>query len=213
MANYPIRFSAQLRQHLRALRKKRQLTQAEVASKIGVSQARIAEIEANPGVVSFDQLMQLFAALGATITLEDDSPPSVAKTDSHADPALDQQVKKSAKGRKDDLYQVHFSDDALRGTPNDLLAMQRGQQYGYSPAMIDELAKAQKLLNSYGSLDELRTAMDRDLKNLDSIKQYERAHKAQAAISAADALRNKLDTIQSDGSYRKILDHMKKGSW
>jgi HTH-type transcriptional regulator/antitoxin HipB len=73
MANfYPLRFSNQLRQHLRALRKRRGLTQAELGKLIGVSQARIAEIEASPGTVSFEQMMQLLLILGVTLVLQDD---------------------------------------------------------------------------------------------------------------------------------------------
>jgi transcriptional regulator with XRE-family HTH domain len=68
---YPIKFTAQLRQHLRALRKKRGLTQAQLGLLVGVSQARIAEIEANPGLVSFDQMMQLLAALEVTVSLNE----------------------------------------------------------------------------------------------------------------------------------------------
>lgn len=71
-AAYPIHFSAQLRQHLRALRKKHGLTQAQVGALIGVSQARIAEIEANPGLVSLEQMLQLLAALGVTLTLQEE---------------------------------------------------------------------------------------------------------------------------------------------
>ena len=70
--HYPIRFAAQLRQHLKAFRKARKLTQAQLGSLIGVSQARIAEIEANPGLVKFEQLMQLLSALGVTVTLNED---------------------------------------------------------------------------------------------------------------------------------------------
>lgn len=68
---YPIRFTAQLRQHLRALRKKRALTQTQVGAMIGVSQARIAEIEANPGLVSLDQLMQLLSVLDVSLFLNE----------------------------------------------------------------------------------------------------------------------------------------------
>jgi transcriptional regulator with XRE-family HTH domain len=68
---YPISFSAQLRQHLRALRKKRGLTQAQLGVLVGVSQVRIAEIEANPGLVSFDQLIQLLSVLDVSISLSD----------------------------------------------------------------------------------------------------------------------------------------------
>ena len=71
VTTYPISFSAQLRQHLRALRKKRGLTQAQLGALVGVSQVRIAEIEANPGLVSFDQLMQLLSNLGVSIYLSD----------------------------------------------------------------------------------------------------------------------------------------------
>lgn len=71
--SYPVRFAPQLKQHLRALRKKRRLTQARLGALIGVSQARIAEIEANPGLVSFDQMLQLLSALGVTLALQEDS--------------------------------------------------------------------------------------------------------------------------------------------
>ena len=41
---FPVRFPDQLRQHLRALRKRHGLTQAQLGALIGVSQARIAEM-------------------------------------------------------------------------------------------------------------------------------------------------------------------------
>lgn len=69
---YPIRLADQLREHLRSLRKTRGLTQAQVGATLGVSQARIAEIEANPGLVNFDQLLQLLAYLGCSVCLEVD---------------------------------------------------------------------------------------------------------------------------------------------
>lgn len=67
--NYPLRIPDQLRPHLRALRKRQGLTQAQLGVLIGVKQARIAEIEANPGAVSLDQLSRVLAALGATLHL------------------------------------------------------------------------------------------------------------------------------------------------
>ncbi|WP_093557639.1 helix-turn-helix domain-containing protein [Pseudoduganella namucuonensis] len=78
--NFPIRFAAQLRQHIKALRKARGLTQAQLGEMIGVSQARIAEIEANPGLVRFEQLMQLLSTLGVTIVLNEDLSTSHAPT-------------------------------------------------------------------------------------------------------------------------------------
>ena len=68
---YPIRFPDQLRQHLRALRKSRQMTQAQLGALLGVSQARIAEIEANPAAISVEQLMKIFSVLDATLLLQE----------------------------------------------------------------------------------------------------------------------------------------------
>lgn len=68
---YPIHFAAQLRQHLKALRKKHGLTQSTLAARLGVSQARIAEIESNPAVVSFEQLLQILSTLGVQLVLHD----------------------------------------------------------------------------------------------------------------------------------------------
>src|SRR5688572_24239659 len=67
---FPVRFPNQLRQHLRALRKRHGLTQAQLGALLGVSQARIAEIEGNPGLVSFEQLMKLLSVLGVSLTLQ-----------------------------------------------------------------------------------------------------------------------------------------------
>ena len=65
----PIRLASQLRQHLRALRESHGLTQAQLGQMLGVKQARVAEIEANPGAVSVDQLIRVLAVLGATLYL------------------------------------------------------------------------------------------------------------------------------------------------
>ncbi len=63
--DYPLKTAEQLRQQLRSLRKKRRLTQARLGVLIGVTQARVVEIEANPGSVSLQQVMQVLNALGA----------------------------------------------------------------------------------------------------------------------------------------------------
>jgi HTH-type transcriptional regulator/antitoxin HipB len=67
--SFPLRIPDQLKQHLRALRKSRGLTQAQLGALVGVGQARIAEIEANPGAVSLDQLTKVLAVLGCTLHL------------------------------------------------------------------------------------------------------------------------------------------------
>lgn len=90
--DYPLRFVDQLRPHLKALRKQRGLTQAQAGALIGVSQARVAEIEANPGAVSFEQLMKLLSALGASFCLRDEAVPSGAVVAAE-EPALYDAVK------------------------------------------------------------------------------------------------------------------------
>lgn len=70
--DFPIHLTSQLREHLRALRKTRGLTQAALGRLLGVGQARIAEIESNPGAVSVDQLMKVLSALRASLLLRDD---------------------------------------------------------------------------------------------------------------------------------------------
>jgi HTH-type transcriptional regulator / antitoxin HipB len=74
--SYPIRITDQLKPHLRALRKARGLTQAQLGALVGVKQARIAEIESNPGTVSLDQLTRILAALGATLHLHEADAPA-----------------------------------------------------------------------------------------------------------------------------------------
>jgi len=69
--DYPLRLADQLRAHLQALRKRRGLTQAQLGQRLGLSQVRIAEIEARPAVVSAEQLIKIVSALGATFVLRD----------------------------------------------------------------------------------------------------------------------------------------------
>lgn len=70
--DFPIHLTSQLREHLRALRKARGLTQATLGRLLGVGQARIAEIESNPGAVSVDQLLKVVSALRASLVLRDE---------------------------------------------------------------------------------------------------------------------------------------------
>jgi HTH-type transcriptional regulator/antitoxin HipB len=69
--DYPLKTADQLRPHLRALRRKRGLTQAQLGEAIGVTQARVVEIEAQPGVVSLQQILQVLQALGAGVVIRE----------------------------------------------------------------------------------------------------------------------------------------------
>jgi HTH-type transcriptional regulator / antitoxin HipB len=67
---YPILTPTQLSAHLRSLRKVRNLTQAELGNRLGLSQTRIGTIERNPADVSVGQIMTILALLGGRLVLE-----------------------------------------------------------------------------------------------------------------------------------------------
>lgn len=75
--DYPIQTPRQLSIHLRALRKARGLSQAELGARLGVGQTRIARIEGNPMAVGVEQLLAVLGALGVRLLLRDaDASPS-----------------------------------------------------------------------------------------------------------------------------------------
>ena len=89
--DYPLLLPAQLKSHLKALRQARGLTQAQLGELLGLKQVRIAEIEADPAVISVDQLFKLLSALNASLVLRDRdtgaaaaAAKAVAKTSKHS---------------------------------------------------------------------------------------------------------------------------------
>lgn len=60
----------QLKAHLKSLRIAKGWSQQTLANKLGLSQSRIVQIEKNPELVSFDQLIHLFNILGASLIVE-----------------------------------------------------------------------------------------------------------------------------------------------
>lgn len=70
--DYPLTLVTDLRPHLRSLRKARGWTQAMLAQRLGVVQSRVADIEANPGAVSVEQLMQVLSMLDAGLVVRVD---------------------------------------------------------------------------------------------------------------------------------------------
>lgn len=85
--DYPLHLTSQLREHLRALRKARGLTQAALGQMLGVGQARVAEIEGNPGAVSVEQLMKVLSALRASLVLRDNDTLEVTASQLDAAPS------------------------------------------------------------------------------------------------------------------------------
>jgi HTH-type transcriptional regulator/antitoxin HipB len=67
--DYTIQSPLQLASHLRALRKTRGLSQQQLGERLGLSQSRIARIEADPGSVSVEQFLAVLAALRTTLLL------------------------------------------------------------------------------------------------------------------------------------------------
>jgi HTH-type transcriptional regulator / antitoxin HipB len=68
---YPVDTPQQLRAVLRALRQSRKLTQAQLGERLGVSQKRVARIEAAPELTSFDQIARMVAAMGARLLVDE----------------------------------------------------------------------------------------------------------------------------------------------
>ncbi len=78
--NHPVSTPAQLKAVLRSLRESQGLSQAALGERIGVSQRRIAAIEAAPGRDSFDQLSRMVAALGGRLLIDDQPGKSTTAT-------------------------------------------------------------------------------------------------------------------------------------
>ena len=67
---YPIQIPSQLSSHLRALRKAKGLSQADLGARLGLSQTRVARIEGDPMSISVEQLLRVLSALSIQVTLD-----------------------------------------------------------------------------------------------------------------------------------------------
>lgn len=67
--DYPLQSPGQLSAHLRALRKARGWSQAQLGAALGVGQTRITRIERDPTAISVEQLLAILGALGAQLVL------------------------------------------------------------------------------------------------------------------------------------------------
>ena len=66
----PIATAAQLGTLLQSARKSRKLTQAQLGTRLGLSQKRISELELAPGTLSVDQLLAICAQLGLQLSVQ-----------------------------------------------------------------------------------------------------------------------------------------------
>lgn len=66
---YPLKTLSQLRLYLIGFRKVKNLTQADVAERLGVTQQTYARLEANPASASIERLFRVFCVLGIEMVL------------------------------------------------------------------------------------------------------------------------------------------------
>ena len=83
LQTFTVQTAAQLSVHIKSLRKARGMTQTALGLRVGVKQARMADIERNPGTVSLDQLIQILHALDARLLLADTRRYGTAQPDVH----------------------------------------------------------------------------------------------------------------------------------
>lgn len=98
----PLQLTSQLQQLLKSLRKSRQMTQAQLARRLGVVQSRVADIEREPGSVSVEQLMNVLAMLGAQLVVRETGP---SKPRSTAERSLEKQAPAQRDSSDDKLLQ------------------------------------------------------------------------------------------------------------
>lgn len=68
--SYVLQSPGQIGAYLRSLRNTQGLTQRELGARIGVSGARISEIEHDPGALGLTQLLRLLHVLNARLVLD-----------------------------------------------------------------------------------------------------------------------------------------------
>jgi HTH-type transcriptional regulator/antitoxin HipB len=66
----PIITANQLGQLLQGARKNRKLSQAQLATRLGLSQNRLSELERNAGSLSVDQLLAICGQLGLQLSVQ-----------------------------------------------------------------------------------------------------------------------------------------------
>ena len=112
--------SAQLSTHFKSLRKAKGRSQADLGHKLGIGQARVAQIEGEPGSISVDKLLQILHLLDAKLVIEADVGSERAKrvVDAVAAPQRrlklqrDTELLKAEQGAPDAKARTQFSSDS-----------------------------------------------------------------------------------------------------
>lgn len=66
----PLSHSSQIGQILAARRRALKLSQKDLAAKVGISQSRLSEIEANPARLSVERLLEIANILGLEVAIQ-----------------------------------------------------------------------------------------------------------------------------------------------
>ncbi len=77
--SHTIRAAHQLAPLMRAFRKQANISQAELAERLGISRQAITALERDPASATFERLMRVWAVLGLEVSLQPaihDAPPS-----------------------------------------------------------------------------------------------------------------------------------------
>lgn len=67
---FTITSATQLSTHFKSLRKAKGWSQADLGLKLGIGQARVAQIESDPGSISVDKLLQILHLLDAKLVID-----------------------------------------------------------------------------------------------------------------------------------------------
>ncbi|CAD6558587.1 helix-turn-helix domain-containing protein [Paraburkholderia metrosideri] len=120
--DYPIKTLGQLRPILQGFRKAAGLTQAGMASHLGVTQQTYAQLEANPAAVSVDRLFRVLRVLQVDLTLvpraAGSSESDVVVEETLPPAPITQPVRKTAATRATKKDLVEATGNAKRSTPS-----------------------------------------------------------------------------------------------
>ena len=78
MNEYPVRTEQQIALLIKSFRKAKGMTQADLATALGVTQQSTSALERNPSAASVGRLMRTLSALGVEMVLRAKTPVSVA---------------------------------------------------------------------------------------------------------------------------------------
>ncbi len=84
MNDFPIQTAEQLTHLFSAFRKRRGLSQAELARQMGVGQQSISQLERNPHKATVERLLRVLAQMDVELVLRDRKAPTDAKPELQA---------------------------------------------------------------------------------------------------------------------------------